>query len=105
MLISPYVTHRNPHYWEDPEIFDPERFLPERSADRPEFVYLPFGGGPRKCIGDHFAMTEGVLILATIAQRYRLLPVPEHPVEPQPLLTLKPKRGIFVSLGERRSEP
>jgi cytochrome P450 len=101
VLISSYVTHRNPRYWEDPEIFDPERFLPERSAGRPEFAYLPFGGGPRKCIGDHFAMTEGVLILATIAQRFRLLPVPGHPVEPQPLLTLKPKRGIIVSLEER----
>jgi cytochrome P450 len=101
VLVSPYVTHRNPRYWEDPEIFDPERFLPERSAGRPEFAYLPFGGGPRKCIGDHFAMTEGVLILATIAQRFRLLPVPGHPVEPQPLLTLKPKRGIIVSLEER----
>jgi cytochrome P450 len=101
VLISPYVTHRNPRYWENPEIFDPERFLPEHSASRPEFAYLPFGGGPRKCIGDHFAMTEGVLILATIAQRYRLLPAPEHPVEPQPLLTLKPKRGIIVGLEER----
>ncbi len=104
VLISSYVTHRNPRYWEYPNIFDPERFLPERSADRPEFAYLPFGGGPRKCIGDHFAMTEGVLILATIAQHYRLLPVPEHPVEPQPLLTLKPKRGIMVSLEERASQ-
>jgi cytochrome P450 len=105
VLVSPYVTHRNPRYWEHSEIFDPERFLPQRSAGRPEFAYLPFGGGPRKCIGDHYAMTEGVLILATIAQRYRLLPVPEHPVEPQPLLTLKPKRGIFVSLEERRIQP
>jgi cytochrome P450 len=102
VLVSPYVTHRNLRYWEDPEIFDPDRFLPERSAGRPEFAYLPFGGGPRKCIGDYFAMTEGVLILATIAQRYRLLLAPEHPVEPHPLLTLKPKRGIIVSLEERR---
>lgn len=104
VLISPYVTHRNPRYWESPEVFDPERFLLERSAGRPEFAYLPFGGGPRKCIGDHFAMTEGVLVLATIAQRYRLLPVPEHPVEPRPLLTLKPKRGILVSLQKRGSQ-
>jgi cytochrome P450 len=104
VLISPYVTHRNPRYWDSPEVFDPERFLIQRSAGRPEFAYLPFGGGPRKCIGDHFAMTEGVLALATIAQRYRLLPVPEHPVEPQPLLTLKPKRGILVSLQKRGSQ-
>jgi len=104
VLISPYVTHRNPRYWDSPEVFDPERFLLQRSAGRPEFAYLPFGGGPRKCIGDHFAMTEGVLILATIAQRYHLLPVPEHPVEPQPLLTLKPKRGILVSLQKRGSQ-
>ena len=101
VLISPYVTHRNPDHWERPEVFDPERFSSERSADRPEFAYLPFGGGPRKCIGEHFAMTEGVLIMATVAKRYSLGLVPGHPVTPEPLVTLRPKRGILVILRER----
>jgi len=101
VLISPYVTHRNPDYWDKPEDFDPERFSPERSASRPEFAYLPFGGGPRKCIGEHFAMTEGLLILATVAQRYRLRLVPGYPVEPEPLVTLRPKRGVLVVLESR----
>ena len=102
VLISPYVTHRNPGYWDRPGVFDPQRFSPERSAGRPEFAYLPFGGGPRKCIGEHFAMTEGVLILAAVAQRYRLRPVPGHAVEPEPLVTLRPKRGVLVALEGRK---
>jgi cytochrome P450 len=102
VFISPYVTHRNPDYWDKPEVFDPERFSPERSTSRPEFTYLPFGGGPRKCIGEHFAMTEGILILATVAQRYRLRLVPEHPVEPEALVTLRPKRGVLVVLENRK---
>jgi cytochrome P450 len=102
VLISPYVTHRNPGYWDRPGVFDPQRFSPERSSGRPEFAYLPFGGGPRKCIGEHFAMTEGVLILAAVAQRYRLRPVPGHAVEPEPLVTLRPKRGVLVALEGRK---
>jgi cytochrome P450 len=102
MLISPYVTHRNPAYWDRPGVFDPQRFSPERSAGRPEFAYLPFGGGPRKCIGEHFAMTEGVLILAAVAQRYRLRPIPGHTVKPEPVVTLRPKRGVLVALEGRK---
>jgi cytochrome P450 len=101
VLISPYVTHRNPEYWEEPETFNPERFEEEPSAGRPEFAYLPFGGGPRKCIGDRFALVEGVLILAAVAQRYNLRLVQGHKVAPEPLVTLRPKGGIQVFLEER----
>jgi len=81
IVLSPYATHRHSAVWERPEEFDPERFTPERSASRPHFAYFPFGGGPRLCIGSHFALMEAQLILATVAQRYRLRLVPGHPVE------------------------
>ena len=101
-LVIPYVLHRLPKYWDDPERFDPERFLPERSADRPKFVYLPFGAGPRQCIGNHFAMMEAQLVLATLAQRYRVHLVPGHPVEPLALISLRPRFGMPMYI-ERRS--
>jgi len=72
VLIVPWMLHRKPSLWERPDRFEPERFSPERAAARPRFTYLPFGAGPRICIGAAFAMEEGILILATIAQRYRL---------------------------------
>jgi cytochrome P450 len=72
VLISPWVLHRHRQLWERPDVFDPERFAPERAAARPRFSYLPFGAGPRICIGAAFAMAEAMLILATIAQRYSL---------------------------------
>lgn len=98
VLVSPYTMHRHPAFWERPEEFDPERFTPERSANRPRFAYCPFGGGPRQCIGNLFALTEAQLILATVAQRYRLRVVPGHPVEPEPLVTLRLKHGLRVTL-------
>jgi cytochrome P450 len=100
-FVIPYVMHRLPEFWPDPEAFDPERFLPERSADRPKFLYLPFGAGPRQCIGNHFALTEAQLIVATLAQRYRLRLVPHHRVEPWPLITLRPRFGMPM-IVERR---
>ena len=101
-FVVPYVLHRLPAYWQDPDAFDPERFLPERSADRPKFVYLPFGAGPRQCIGNHFALIEAQLIVATLAQRYRLHLVPGHRVEPWALITLRPRYGMPMMI-ERRS--
>ena len=101
VLILPWLLHRKPSLWENPERFDPERFAPERAAARPRFAYIPFGAGARICIGAAFAMTEGVLMLATIAQRYRLHLKPDHPVEPQGLITLRPRYGLRMILERR----
>ena len=96
--LSPYATHRHPDFWENPEVFDPERFSPERSTGRQHFAYFPFGGGPRLCIGSNFAMMEAQLILATVAQRYRLRLMPGHRVEPEVLLTMRPRNGLPMLL-------
>jgi cytochrome P450 len=101
-FIIPYVLHRSPRFWPNAGAFDPERFLPERSADRPKFVYLPFGAGPRQCIGNQFALVEAQLVLATLTQAYRLHLVPNHPVEPWPLISLRPRFGMPMII-ERRS--
>ena len=101
MSISMYVTHRNPNLWPEPERFDPERFTPEAVARRHRFAYLPFGGGPRICIGNTFALAEAQVIVATIAQRYRVRLAPGRAVEPIGLLTLRPKSGVWVTLEER----
>lgn len=101
VFLSAYCTHRHPAFWEEPEVFDPERFTPERSAGRPRFAYFPFGGGPRQCIGNAFAMMEAQLALATVAQRYSLRLVPGHPVEPQVLLTMRPRHGLPMTLHPR----
>lgn len=101
IFLSAYCTHRHPAFWEKPELFDPERFTPERAAGRPRFAYFPFGGGPRQCIGNAFAMMEAQLVLATVAQRYRLRLVPGHPVEPQVLPVLRPRHGLPMTLHPR----
>ena len=93
--------HRHPGFWEHPETFDPERFTPERSADRPRYAYLPFGGGPRQCIGSTFALTEAHLILAMLAQHYQLQLAPGHPVEVEGLITLRPRQGMKM-IAQRR---
>jgi len=96
VFLCPWVTHRHPAHWEDPEGFDPDRFSPERSKGRHRMAYFPFGGGPRLCIGNGFALMEAQLILATIARDWRLDLVPGHPVEAEPLVTLRPKHGIAM---------
>lgn len=101
VLIVPWLLHRKPQLWENPGRFDPERFSSKRAAARPRFAYIPFGGGPRICIGAAFAMTEATLILASIAQRYRLLLKPDFPVEPQGLITLRPRYGLRMLLQRR----
>jgi cytochrome P450 len=98
IVLSPYITHRHPAFWGNPEVFDPERFIPKRSTDRPHFAYFPFGGGPRMCIGNNFALMEMQLILATVAQRYKLRLVPGHPVEPEACLSLRPRYGLPMTL-------
>jgi cytochrome P450 len=101
IIVSPYATQHHPDYWPDPERFDPDRFTPEHSANRSHYAYFPFSSGPRMCIGSNFAMMEAQLILATIAQRYQLRMVPGHPVEPQLLVTLRPKYGLQMTIHER----
>jgi cytochrome P450 len=96
--LSPYVTHRHPAFWENPEGFDPDRFTPERAAGRPRFAYFPFGGGPRHCIGSEFAMLEAQLVVAMVAQRYRLELVPGYRAEPDSTIVLRPRPGVVMTL-------
>jgi cytochrome P450 len=100
--VSVYVTHRNPMLWPDPDRFDPERFAPERAAGRHRFAYFPFGGGPRICIGQGFAMAEALVVIANIAQRFRFSMAPGHTVQPIGLLTLRPKDGVWVTAAPRQ---
>jgi cytochrome P450 len=93
-LLCPYVMHRHPRYFPDPERFDPERFTPEARQDRPKFAYFPFGGGPRVCIGERFAWMEGILVLATIAQRWQFALAPHQVIEPHPQITLRTRYGV-----------
>jgi cytochrome P450 len=102
VMISPWLLHRKARLWDGPERFDPDRFSPERSAARDRFAYIPFGIGPRTCIGKEFAIVEAMLVLATIAQRYCLRLRPGHPVEPQALISLRPRYGMPMSLHMRR---
>jgi cytochrome P450 len=99
--VSPFVTHRDPRWWPDPERFDPDRFAPEAKAARPRFAYFPFGGGARQCIGEPFAWMEGVLVLATLAQKWRFDLAPGHRVEPQALVTLRPRYGMRLVARRR----
>lgn len=101
LIISPFVVHRRPAHWPQPEQFRPERFLGDQATTAPRFAYLPFGGGPRQCIGNVFALVEGTLVLATIAQRYRLRPAPGRAVRADPLVTLRPHGGLWMTLEGR----
>lgn len=103
VLMSQYITHRDPRWFPDPERFDPERWTPEAQAARPKFSYFPFGGGARVCIGEQFAWMEGILLVATLAQQWRMQLVPGHPVEVQPLITLRPAHGMRMTLERRAS--
>ncbi len=104
IALSPYLLHRHTAYWENPEGFDPDRFAPEAVEKRPKFAYLPFGGGPRQCIGMGFAMMEAQMILARIVQSFRVELVPGHPVEPEPVVTLRPRHGIRMRIRRQVTE-
>jgi cytochrome P450 len=98
VCVSQWVLHRHPAYWDAPEEFRPDRFT---SADLPSHLYLPFGGGDRICIGQHFAMAEATLVLAVLMQTVRLRLVPGHPVEPEALVTLRPRHGMHMLAAAR----
>jgi cytochrome P450 len=101
LLLSQWLAHHHPAFWDNPNCFEPERFLAERSAGRPRYAFFPFGGGPRMCIGNLFALTEAKIVLATVARKYRLRVLADHPIEPQPLVTLRPRHGVMVALEPR----
>jgi cytochrome P450 len=101
IYLCQYVMHRNPRYFPDPERFDPERFTETAKKGRPQFAYFPFGGGARVCIGEHFAKMEGILVLAAMAQRFKLTLVPGQTIVPEPKMTLRPKNGIMMRLHLR----
>jgi cytochrome P450 len=104
VLVSQYVMHRDPRFFPEPERFDPARFAPEAKEVRPQFSYFPFGGGVRRCIGEGFAWTEAVLLLAALARRWQMRLASGHKVETQPRITLRPgKGGVIVTLKSRDS--
>jgi cytochrome P450 len=105
LYLSPYVVHRDPRFFPEPDRFDPSRWTSPEIAKRHKYAYFPFGGGGRKCIGEYFAVAEGVLVLATIAQRWKLRLLNHHPVEAAPLVTLRPKYGMRMRLRDRQSDP
>jgi len=110
IVMSPWVRHRDARYFPSPGKFDPCRWSSETTKHLPRFAYFPFGAGPRQCIGAAFATLEAVVVLATIARKFQVRPVPGHPVEPLPSLTLRPKSGVWVELRKRdeahtRSQP
>jgi cytochrome P450 len=103
IFMSLYALHHNPAYWDNPEEFKPERFSADQLSLRPKYTYLPFGAGPRLCIGMQFALQEIPLILAAFVKRFHMEPVPGEPTKPEALLTLKPMPGVRVRLTSRES--
>jgi cytochrome P450 len=101
ILMSQYLTHRDPRFFTEPHRFSPERWTNELKAKLPRFSYFPFGGGPRSCIGEKFAWMEGILAISTISRRWRMDLEPSHLVVPQPLVTLRPKYGMLMRLIKR----
>ena len=105
VIISPYVTHRHPELWPNPEKFDPLRLehaprMARPPSPMPRYAYFPFSGGPRECVGVNFAAMEATLVLATIAQSFELSVLPGQPIRPEPSFTLRPSNGLPVRLRE-----
>jgi cytochrome P450 len=107
VFVSPFVTQRDPRWWPDPERFDPDRWTDEAGSRRPRYASFPFGAGPRSCIGGHMARMIGTLVIATVARRWRVVPLPGASVPRiRSILTLKPKHPLHVLLERRgRAEP
>lgn len=101
VLLSQYVTHRDARFFSEPESFNPERWTAEAKESRPPFSYFPFGGGTRRCIGESFAWMEGILLIATLARHWRMRLVSHHQVEPMPVITLRPKYGMRMTVEKQ----
>ena len=101
VLLPLYLLHRHPRYWKDPERFAPERFAPEHEAERPRFAYMPFAAGPRHCIGETFALYEMLMHLYKVARRYRLVYVPDKPLELEAQINLRTRHPLHMRLERR----
>lgn len=101
VLMSSYLTHRHPLFWDNPESFDPDRFRPEHEKERPRFAYFPFGGGPRLCIGNNFALMEMTLVLADLLQKFRVNLSAGQELQSDASITLRPKNGLQVTVSRR----
>jgi len=101
VLLPLYLLHRHPHFWKNPEAFDPERFAPEHEAERPRFAYMPFAAGPRHCIGETFALYEMLMHLYKVARRYRLRYVPDKPLELEAQINLRTRYPLRMRLEAR----
>jgi cytochrome P450 len=101
VIVSPWVTHRDLRFFPQPDLFDPERWSAAREQAAPNFAYFPFGGGPRVCIGNSFALMEAAILLAAVAQRFQISLVPGQTIEPLASITLRPQSGVRVRLRQR----
>jgi cytochrome P450 len=101
IFISQYLMQHDPRFFPDPECFDPDRWTPEAAAQRPKYSYFPFGGGPRQCIGEGFAWIVGLLVIATVGQRWRFTLAPNQRIALEPLITLRPKYGMRMIAKQR----
>ncbi|HNQ15877.1 MAG TPA: cytochrome P450, partial [Pyrinomonadaceae bacterium] len=105
VLVSPFVTQRDPRFWDEPLKFEPERWFDQSVKEASNrFIYFPFGGGVRRCIGEQFAWTEGILLIASIARNLRLRLDPEQKIGLKPMITLRPKYGMRMKIERRNSE-
>jgi cytochrome P450 len=105
IVIAPYVLHRHRLWWKEPELFDPARFLPPARARIDRYVYMPFGAGPRGCIGSVFALQEAVIVVAAIIRKLELRVAPGHDVWPLHRITLRPRRGLPMIVRRRSQIP
>ncbi|HEX3588113.1 MAG TPA: cytochrome P450 [Pseudonocardiaceae bacterium] len=100
VLICPYTLHRHPAFWDEPDRFDPDRFDPDAPPGRPRYAYIPFGAGPRFCVGNHLGLLEATLVLVTLVRELRLTVVPGHDVVPEPMLSLRVRGGLPMTVHE-----
>ena len=105
VVVPIFHFHWSERFWKDPQTFDPARFFPERRQPAEPMVYFPFGAGPRSCIGNHFAMQELMIMTILLHRHYRFRLEPGFSVKPDPLITLRPKDGMRVIVGLRRTRP
>jgi cytochrome P450 len=102
VLASPFVAHRDERFWDEPDRFKPERWFETSIKDAGQkYIYFPFGGGVRRCIGEGFAWIEGILLLTTLARRWKLRLIPDQKFGLQPMITLRPKYGMKMNIEER----